>query len=160
VGAAASHLDLTVVDVRAHPLAEVLPFRFVEASVVELPFDDGAFDVVSAPQLLHHIGLTFGQVVRADAYQAGLGELIRVLRPGGRIVLCTWVKAGRSCVGPARPRIFGLAHLRHLLAERGLEVVDWHLVSRESCREIDEGQLRDATDLPADWALITLRKAP
>jgi len=160
VGVAASALDVTVVDVRAHPLAESFPFRYVETSVAELPFDDEEFDVVSFPQLLHHVGLTFGQVVRADEYLTGLDELTRVLKVGGRAVLCTWVKGGRTSVGPARPRIFSLPHLRHLFGERGLGVVDLRLVSRDTFREIREDELRDDATLPADWALLTLRKSP
>jgi SAM-dependent methyltransferase len=52
----------------------------VQASGVALPFDDGAFDVVLSVATLHHI---------ADAgdVRATLGEMVRVTRPGGRIVV-------------------------------------------------------------------------
>lgn len=51
----------------------------VNADVVALPFLDDAFDVVLAPHMLYHV---------ADRGSA-VGELRRVLRPGGRCVVVT-----------------------------------------------------------------------
>jgi SAM-dependent methyltransferase len=50
------------------------------ADVSRLPFRDGAFDAVACHQLLEHLAEP----------EAALGEMARVLRPGGRLV----------CVGP------------------------------------------------------------
>lgn len=49
-----------------------------QGDVCALPFADAAFDIVSCRFALHH----FEQPVRAFA------EMVRVCRPGGRIVLC------------------------------------------------------------------------
>jgi ubiquinone/menaquinone biosynthesis C-methylase UbiE len=51
-----------------------------ELGVIErLTFGDGAFDVVLSSFMLHHLP--------ADVKWAGLGEVWRVLKPGGRLVL-------------------------------------------------------------------------
>src|SRR3954469_21318114 len=51
---------------------------FVAADALHLPFADGAFDAVT---------ISFGLRNVADADQ-GLRELLRVTRPGGRLVVC------------------------------------------------------------------------
>jgi ubiquinone/menaquinone biosynthesis C-methylase UbiE len=48
-----------------------------EADGESLPFEDGSFDLVFSWGVIHH----------TTDMQAALGELIRVLRPGGRLVL-------------------------------------------------------------------------
>ena len=49
----------------------------VQASVTDLPFEDGAFDVVCSFKVLAHV----------EAIKPALAELARVTRPGGRLVL-------------------------------------------------------------------------
>jgi SAM-dependent methyltransferase len=49
------------------------------ADVQELPFEDGAFDVVVAAWMLYHV----------PELDRGIAELARVLRPGGRLVVAT-----------------------------------------------------------------------
>ncbi len=52
----------------------------VDADVVDLPYADGEFDVVTAGHALHSIALAAG---RRDA----IHEIMRVTKPGGRIVI-------------------------------------------------------------------------
>ena len=62
-------------------LAERAPdVRGVRGSGTEMPFDDGSFDLVFTVAAMHHI---------ADPAQVRttLGEMVRVTRPGGRIVI-------------------------------------------------------------------------
>jgi ubiquinone/menaquinone biosynthesis C-methylase UbiE len=53
--------------------------RVVEGSATDLPFSDASFDVVISCTMLHHIPSPAEQ-------DAALGEALRVLRPGGRLV--------------------------------------------------------------------------
>jgi ubiquinone/menaquinone biosynthesis C-methylase UbiE len=99
--------DVVGVDTSAAMLAHVgpLPADWV-VQVADgrcLPFDDGGFDVASASYVLQ---------VLADAdVQVVLGELRRVLRPGGRLVTVTPAVPARL---PFRP----LACALNLLATR------------------------------------------
>src|SRR3954454_16597382 len=60
---------------------EGLAFETEVADAQSLPYEDGSFDVVTS---------TIGVVFAADAEQAA-SELVRVLRPGGRLGLTAWV---------------------------------------------------------------------
>ena len=69
---------------RARAEAEGLPVRFQIADAEELPFADARFDVVLS---------TFGVMFTPD-HQRSAGELLRVLRPGGRIGMANWTPEG------------------------------------------------------------------
>jgi SAM-dependent methyltransferase len=60
--------------------AEGLPLRTAVADAQALPFPDASFDVVTS---------TFGAMFAPDQ-QATAGELVRVLRPGGRLGMANW----------------------------------------------------------------------
>src|SRR4051794_21891958 len=81
--------------------------EFVVGDALELPFEDGAFDVVLS---------VFGVIFVPDPARA-IAEIVRVLAPGGRAVLSAWRPEGpittmvgvlgRGLVaagGPNRPR--------------------------------------------------------
>ncbi len=51
-----------------------------DANMIDLPFADGSFDLVTASLAIHNIPL------RAERDQA-MAEIIRVTRPGGRVVI-------------------------------------------------------------------------
>jgi ubiquinone/menaquinone biosynthesis C-methylase UbiE len=54
--------------------------RFAAASAIDLPFRDGTFDVVTANFVISHF----------TKYQTALYDMIRVLRPGGRLAVSSW----------------------------------------------------------------------
>jgi len=63
-------------------MVELARGRGVDArpgDVQRLPFDDGSFDVVVAAWMLYHV----------PSLDRGLGEIVRVLRPSGRLVAVT-----------------------------------------------------------------------
>jgi O-methyltransferase/aklanonic acid methyltransferase len=53
------------------------------AAAVDLPFRDATFDAVGAAFVLHLV----------PAYETALFDMVRVVRPGGRLGLATWVNA-------------------------------------------------------------------
>jgi ubiquinone/menaquinone biosynthesis C-methylase UbiE len=64
----------------ARAAAEGLPLAVGVADAQDLPYDDGSFDVVTS---------TFGAMFAPDQERTG-SELLRVLRPGGRLGLASW----------------------------------------------------------------------
>ena len=58
--------------------------NWVEGDAQQLPFEDASFDRVTS---------TFGAMFAPD-HQRTAGELVRVCRPSGRIVMTTWVNDG------------------------------------------------------------------
>lgn len=64
--------------------AEGLDIQFPVADAEELPFDDGSFDVALS---------TFGAMFTPEPSKAA-GELIRVVRSGGRIGMANWTPEG------------------------------------------------------------------
>ncbi len=78
---AAAGLEMTGCDPSAGMLAHVgEAVETVVASGTDLPFADGSFDLVYCVAVMHH-------VAEAGAVRATLGEMVRVCRPGGRVVI-------------------------------------------------------------------------
>jgi SAM-dependent methyltransferase len=69
---------------RARALAEELPMQFRLADAEALPFDNASFDIVLS---------TFGVMFTPDHRRAA-SEMMRVVRPGGRIAMANWTPAG------------------------------------------------------------------
>lgn len=67
------------------------PDHYVCGNVARLPFKDGVFDAIVSIGVVEHIGTTTGQITMApghDVQRAAFArELLRVTRPGGRILL-------------------------------------------------------------------------
>lgn len=118
---------ITGVDLSAQMLAaarektrgETTDTHFVKADAHDLPFDDATFDVVVSASVLHYL---------ADPV-AALGEMQRVARPSGRVVVLDWCRDFRAMrwmdallrrVDPAHRRVFTTVELRGLLREAGL----------------------------------------
>lgn len=100
----------------------------VNADALVLPFRDNVFDRVIAAEVLEHVS--------ADA--AAVAELVRVLRPGGRLAVTVprWFPE-RVCWAlsddyhaPAVPdghvRVYRRSQLRRLLTAAGLSITDSH----------------------------------
>ncbi|HLB20781.1 MAG TPA: methyltransferase domain-containing protein [Solirubrobacteraceae bacterium] len=86
-GAEVTGLDLTpkLLDVARERAAEAgMQIAFVEGDAEELPFDDRSFDRVTS---------CFG-VMFAPRHDVAAGELVRVAKPGGRIVVTAWTPEG------------------------------------------------------------------
>ena len=87
VGAVVTGIDYVpaLLDVaRRRASAERLDVAFLEAPAENLPFGDGSFDVVVSA-----IGVMF-----AADHDRAASELVRVVRPGGRIALASWTRSG------------------------------------------------------------------
>ncbi|HUR50823.1 MAG TPA: class I SAM-dependent methyltransferase [Mycobacteriales bacterium] len=109
--------DVTCTDVvpellahaEARAKAEQVPLRTKVANPQELPFPDGYFDVATS---------TFGAMFANDQERTA-GELLRVLRTGGRLGLANWTPDG--WVGS----MFALLASRHPLSTGGHQPSAW-----------------------------------
>lgn len=96
--------------------------HWVEGAIERLPFKESSFDAVLALAVLHH--------VRGHRHRvAVLRELIRVVRPGGHVLVSVWARdqprfgPGKEPVPPpvdGRPIEVGDAHVRW--TQHGLDV--------------------------------------
>ena len=68
------------------------PVGYVRGDAVDLPFRDATFDAVSC----------YGALYLMDDPTGALGEMIRVLRPGGRIAVLTTCARGHRAGPPGR----------------------------------------------------------
>jgi SAM-dependent methyltransferase len=104
-------LGFQVVGVDLRPLPLGHPnFEMVEGELAELPCPDGAFDVVVARGAVARVGLEG----RSRADRAAVAEAVRVLRPGGRLLLT--VPYGAAAVTPTH-RVYDRTALAELLGE-------------------------------------------
>jgi ubiquinone/menaquinone biosynthesis C-methylase UbiE len=87
----------------------------VETDANAVPLADGAADRVVMVDVLHHL---YDQ-------PGALDEVVRLLRPGGLFVVVDWGDRERP-LGPPLDHVLGLAAVRGIVAEMGLEEVEAH----------------------------------
>jgi len=96
------------------------------APATRLPFEDGAFDVVLTSHVLKHLD--------DEALLTSFREVVRVLRPGGRLLLWEFEKSARSALLFWSARLTGLPPPFQLrtMAEfsRALRLTGFHRVVR------------------------------
>jgi SAM-dependent methyltransferase len=110
---------------RARAARARVDIDWVEGDAEALPFEDASFDVVVS---------TFG-VMFAPDHHAAASELVRVLKPGGRLGVCSWTPEGNvgeffalmaAHVPPppgAPPTLWGSEeHVRELFADARLSL--------------------------------------
>lgn len=127
---------------RERAAAERLDVEFVEADVQDLPFDDAGFDVVTS---------IFGAMFAPDQERTA-AELLRVVKPGGRIGMANWTPDGglsqlfailvKHTGGPppgtVPPVLWGSEdHVRQLFGDGISELRTERLVSRQAFRSAD-----------------------
>lgn len=108
---------------QAHLRDGRVPIHLTQASAERLPFDDGTFDTALASLVLCSV---------ADLART-LGEIARVLKPGGRLLLFEhvrndrrWLAAMQTAFTPIQRRIAGNCHLnrdiRGALSQAGFAI--------------------------------------
>ena len=115
---------------QAHPESKIRNPKFVQGDAMKLPFADRSFDAVTVGYGLRNLA----------NWETGLSEMIRVARPGGRIVVLDFGKPDnalwralyfsylRVCVpvfgllfaGKASAYAYILESLKHYPAQRGV----------------------------------------
>lgn len=87
-------LEVHATDYDADSLGLFKKSQFQQADVRQLAYPDNHFDVILAVSVIEHIGLGFAQVLHetrpshaAEGDIAAVAELLRVLKPNGRLVM-------------------------------------------------------------------------
>jgi ubiquinone/menaquinone biosynthesis C-methylase UbiE len=86
-GAEVTGLDLTPELLKAGKAAAAdggVEIEWVEGDAEQLPFEDASFDAVMS---------VFGCMFAPD-HQAAAGQIARVMKPGGRMAICSWTPEG------------------------------------------------------------------
>ena len=126
---------------RERAAAERLEVEFVEADAQALPFEDGSFDVATS---------IYGVMFAPDQQKAA-DELLRVVKPGGRIGLGSWCPDGAVGTmfqtiakhappppGVPSPLLWGTEeHIRDLFGDGISELRAERRVSRQPFRSAD-----------------------
>ena len=88
---------VTYIDIRPLKVNNV-NFKFLQGSILELPFADNSVESLSCLHVLDHVGLgRYGDMVDPDSYTRAARELERVLKPGGVLLLSVPVGRQRLC---------------------------------------------------------------
>jgi SAM-dependent methyltransferase len=134
-----SFMPLTIVDIR--PLESAIEgLTFIQGDATNLSsIPDGSVESLSSLHAVEHIGLgRYGDTVDADGWRKALGEMRRVLAPGGRLYLS--VPIGRERVEFNSHRVFNPRTIVDAMAP--LELAAFHAVD-------DGDQMRTNADLDA-----------
>lgn len=106
----------------------------------ELPWVDASVDCLTSLCSIEHFGLgAYGDPFDPNGDYKAISEMVRVLRPGGNLVLTTTVNRINSFTTFNIHRIYGLEALRSMFA--GLEIVEENFFSMRRREFITEDQI-------------------
>lgn len=141
-----AHYAVTTLDVR--PREAVLPGETTltsDAKRINAP--SGQFDAVTSLCTLEHLGLgRYGDEFDPEADKKAMLEMIRVLKPGGRLIFSTNVTRSEPSIVYNAHRIYSLEMLRGFCA--GLEREDEVFYSLERQQYCAYDQV---TAVPGEW---------
>lgn len=142
----AAHCEVTSLDVR-HRDAGPGPETVLTSDAREIAAPDASFDAVVTLSSVEHFGLgRYGDALDLGADRAAVREMVRVLRPGGVLLLTTTATGGAPTIAFNAHRIYAPRQVRDLLS--GMERVDERFYSHRRSGECTEEQL---TRAPGDW---------
>jgi SAM-dependent methyltransferase len=111
-----AHFSITTIDVRnRRPISPNEMIITCDAKKLNLP--DDSFDLVLSLCALEHFGLgRYGDEFDLVADQKAFAEMVRVLKPGGRLIFTTTVTRAQPAIAFNAHRIYNHQRLRALCA--------------------------------------------
>jgi len=118
IGVLSAQVQTLFVDYR--PLnANLHNLTSISGTILSLPFADNSISSLSSMHVIEHIGLgRYGDPIDPEGASKAALELVRVLKPGGRLYVTAPIGRARVCFNAHR--VFSPKGLAHLFA--GLEV--------------------------------------
>lgn len=135
-----ANYSVTTIDVRSrNPVLQ--NERAITCDAKKIASADNFFDVVVSLCAIEHFGLgRYGDEIDFDADKKALNEMVRVLKPGGRLIITTELYNGQPVIAFNAHRIYTAELFRKMCEENGLICEDeafYSRVSNSSCR-LDE----------------------
>lgn len=135
-----AHYSVTSVDVRPRQ-ATLAGESVVTCDAKDLRLPDASFDAVVSLCALEHFGLArYGDGFDVEADRKAFAEMLRVLKPGGRVIFSTTVRRSAPVLAFNAHRIYSLELLRALTA--GLSCEEERFFSRAEGRFCSFEELR------------------
>lgn len=141
-----SHYRVTTIDVRTRPPASVNE-TVITCDAKALELSSASFDAVVSLCTLEHFGLArYGDQFDINADEKAFREMIRVLKPGGQLILTTTVTRARPSLAFNAHRIYGLDMIRAFCT--GMKCVEEGFYSNALGRTCS---YEEVTDNPSLW---------
>ncbi len=120
VGLISGFVPTTFVDIR--PLDVNLPgLTIKKGDILDLPFESNSVEMISSLSVVEHIGLgRYGDEIMPDGSRRACAELLRVVRPGGYLLIA--VPAGKPLIAFNAHRIFSCEQILSYFP--GTKVID------------------------------------
>jgi SAM-dependent methyltransferase len=110
-----AHYSVTTIDVRPRPATSINE-TVITCDARALDLSNNVFDSVVSLCTLEHFGLgRYGDEFDIEGDKKALSEMIRVLKPGGRLILTTTITRGLPSLAFNAHRIYSLEMIRGLL---------------------------------------------
>lgn len=135
-------------------------FIFQRSNVLNLPFENDFFDVITAISTIEHIGLgSYGDAnIIPNGDRRAVKELIRVLKPNGQIILT--FPFGKHFVGP-KYRVYNWKDVKKLIYPMKIKSAKFFIRERGEWLPSDRGEAEtlDSSTLPVNaMVFLDLRK--
>ena len=148
------YCKVTYIDIRPLPIT-LEGLKFIEGSVLKLPFENDACATLSCLHVIEHIGLgRYGDAVDPDGHTKAARELIRVLKPGGALFIGTPVGRERLCFDAHR--IFDPETVLRMFD--GLGLVEFSLIDDKGDRVIKNASIEQGRECEYGCGLFHFAK--
>ncbi len=145
-----AHYPVTTVDIRARQ-AQFDNETVITSDAKALDIPDESFDAVVSLCALEHFGLgRYGDDIDMHGDELAFSEMVRVLRPGGRLIFSTAVRGGEAVLAFNEQRIYTLDLIRSL-AGAALVAEDERGYSRTLQRFCTFDELAVSEPAPEPW---------
>jgi SAM-dependent methyltransferase len=142
------------VDIRPLTL-DISGFEYTKGSILDLPFGASTVKAVSCLHVIEHIGLgRYGDLVDPYGYMKAANEIVRVMAPGGKLILGVPVGVERLCFDAHR--VFDPQTVVNIFT--GLELVNFSLISDEGSGVIEGASFEIARKCDYGCGLFILEK--